>query len=355
MLTTARQWLRTRQLAGDGRAGQWARAQVRQRQWRFVRRRWRVLATAVVIAAAATAVLAALLHSDFQRGFVIGTAFAGTSGALTVLVMQAAGTAPTTMGAIAEQWTASELRPLRRAGWRIINHVALQKWDIDHVLVGPGGVIAVETKWSGGGWTLDPQDIRILRAADQVRKNARDLSLWHPLRSLGVGSVGSVVFLGGESPPDAPPKPTTPYQLGDVQIVLGLDAAKGWRATVQHMPAQPSFDAARIRDLYAALDSHIRQRDQRDAATAPATPSLDRVYLMAYAVLLCAAASFLLSLQAWDVVGSWRLWLLSLVMLAGVGVAAFRVRALRLLAAGWLTGVVAAGASAVGFAIHTLW
>jgi hypothetical protein len=355
MLTTARQWLRARQLAGDGRAGQWARGQVRQRQWRFVRRRWRVLAVMVAVAAAATAALTAFLHSDFQRGFVIGAAFAGTSGALTVLVMQAAGTAPTSMGATAEQWTASELRPLRRAGWRIINHVALQKWDIDHVLVGPAGVIAVETKWSAGGWTLDPRDPRILHAADQVRKNARDLSLWHPLRSLGVHSVASVVFLWGESQPDAPPKPTTPYQLGDVQLVLGLDAARGWRSMVQRMPAQASFDADQIQRVCAAVDGHSRQRDRRDTATAPVPPSLERMYWIAFAVLLCATASFLLSIQAWDVVRSWRLWLLSLVVLAGVGVAALRIRSLRLLAAGWLTGVVAAGACAAGVVLYTLW
>jgi hypothetical protein len=355
MLATTRQWLRHRQLAGDGRAGQWARGQVRQRQWRFVRRRWRLLVTMVAVAAAATAVLVALLHSDFQRGFVIGFALAGASGGLAVLVMQVSGTAAISMGATAEQWTASELRPLRRAGWRIINHVALRKWDIDHVLVGPAGIVAVETKWSADGWTLDPPGPRILHAADQVRRNARDLSLWHPLRSLGVGAAGSVVFLWGESRPDAPAKPAKPYQLGDVQVVLGVDAARGWRDMVERMPAHPSFDADHIRKVCAALDSHIRQRDQRDSVTAPVPPSLDRVYWTALAVFLCASASFLLSLQAWDVVRSWRLWLLSLVVLAGVGMAALRVRSVRLLAAGWLTGVVAAGASAGGIVIYTLW
>lgn len=355
MLTTARQWLRSKQLAGDGRAGQWARGQVRQRQWRFVRRRWRLLVTMAAVAAAATAVLAALARSDFQRGFVIGFVLAGASGALAMLVMQIAGTAPMRMGATAEQWTAGELRPLRKSGWRIINHVALQKWDIDHVLVGPGGILAVETKWSADGWTLDPPGSRILRAADQVRRNARDLSLWHPLRSLGVGAAGSVVFLWGESRPDAPAKPALPYQLGDVQVVLGVEAARSWRDMVQRMPAQPSFDADQIRKVCAALDGHIRQRDQRDSMTAPVPPSLDRVYWTASAVFLCASASFLLSLQAWNVVRSWPLWLLSLLLLAGVGFAALRLHALRLLAAGWLTGVAAAGACAGGVVIYTLW
>jgi hypothetical protein len=35
------------------------------------------------------------------------------------------------MGATAEQWTASELRPLRRSGWRLINHYLLRS-EIDH-------------------------------------------------------------------------------------------------------------------------------------------------------------------------------------------------------------------------------
>jgi len=81
------------------------------------------------------------------RAFCAGLVVAGDLGAVAFWVAQATGTASTMMGDLAEQWTASELRKLRRRGWRVLNHVMLKQRDIDHVLIGPGGVYAVETKW----------------------------------------------------------------------------------------------------------------------------------------------------------------------------------------------------------------
>lgn len=56
--------------------------------------------------------------------------------------------------------------------WRTVS--GLRRWDIDHVLVGPGGVVAVETKWQGRGWALDPPEDRVLGAAQQAESNARE-------------------------------------------------------------------------------------------------------------------------------------------------------------------------------------
>jgi hypothetical protein len=66
--------------------------------------------------------------------------------------MRLTGTASTMMGDTAEQWTAQELRPLSKDGWRLINHFGLTSDDIDHLLIGPGGVFVLETKWSSTDW-----------------------------------------------------------------------------------------------------------------------------------------------------------------------------------------------------------
>jgi hypothetical protein len=137
VLIDVRRRLRERQLAGDERAGDWARGQARRLQWHFIRRSWRLLAGMLATAALVTSTLLIFVHGEFQRGLIVGAAVVGTVSALAVMVMQLTGTASISMGASAEQWTVSELRPLRKAGWKIINHVALQRWDIDHVLVGP--------------------------------------------------------------------------------------------------------------------------------------------------------------------------------------------------------------------------
>lgn len=46
-----------------------------------------------------------------------------------------------------EQWTADELRKLRRHGWRIVNHVILERRDVDHLTLGPRGFFTIETEF----------------------------------------------------------------------------------------------------------------------------------------------------------------------------------------------------------------
>jgi hypothetical protein len=57
------------------------------------------------------------------------------------------GSAATQSGVLAEGWTVSELRPLRSRGWTLVKHVMLEKSDVDHMLIGPGGLLALETKF----------------------------------------------------------------------------------------------------------------------------------------------------------------------------------------------------------------
>lgn len=140
--------LRERELAGDARAGEYARELARRRQWAFVARQWRLLTRMVLSIAAVATVVVLLMPGPFLRGFVVGAALLGAIAAVSVTTMQMTGTAPTSMGAAAEQWTASELRPLRRAGWMVINRYRFEKADVDHIVIGPHAVFAVETKWS---------------------------------------------------------------------------------------------------------------------------------------------------------------------------------------------------------------
>ncbi|HVU16696.1 MAG TPA: nuclease-related domain-containing protein [Candidatus Didemnitutus sp.] len=54
------------------------------------------------------------------------------------------------LGWFGERMTAEELEPLREQGWRIFHDVPGERggheFNIDHVLVGPGGVYSIETK-----------------------------------------------------------------------------------------------------------------------------------------------------------------------------------------------------------------
>lgn len=278
----------------------------------------------------------------FQRGFIVGAALVGTFAAIAVVVMQVTGTAPTSMGALAEQWTASELRPLRRAGWRIVHHFALRKSDIDHVLLGPSGVFAVETKWSARGWMLDPPEYRVLQAVKRVRGSATLLQLWHPLRSLGVGTVEPVLFLWGGIDRDVPSDRSGVQRVDGVVVVAGVREASRWRARVSCDEHQGLLDGAKIRALWSALDDHARRRDEFDRAERPPLPSLVRVYVTGLVVLSVAVAAFLGCLWLFTLASPWWLWGLATLVLTGLGLLGRRNTTLHLYAAGWLTGRAAA-------------
>jgi hypothetical protein len=342
MFNEVRRRMRERQLAGDGRAGSWSRTKARRRQWQFIRRQWRFFAITVVGTAAMTSFLMIFIRTEFLRGFVVGIAVAGTIGALAMLVMLVTGTAPISMGATAEQWTASELRPLKRAGWRVMNHVALRTWDIDHVLVGPGGVIAVETKWSSRGWRLDPPDATLARAVDQVRANARSLRLWHGVRSLGIQSVTPVVFVWGSNQDEPQPMQSTPRQMGEVTVISGVDAARAWRTSIQSGVQLQAHDSEQVRKLWDALDKHIRGRETHDRVTSPPPPpTLGWIYWSAVSVIVAAISSFIVGLQTLRL-GSWWAWLICVLVLAAIGISARRANALQIPALGWLAGLGAA-------------
>jgi hypothetical protein len=57
-------------------------------------------------------------------------------------------------GARGEESVGAILDELRSGGWYVIHDLALGRGNIDHVLVGPGGVFAVETKSHRGRISL---------------------------------------------------------------------------------------------------------------------------------------------------------------------------------------------------------
>ena len=204
----------------------------------------------------------AFTRETFARGFLLGAAVAGSAGVVIVLMLLATGTTSKMMGALAEVWTAQELRRLRRRGWRVVNHVSLRPWNIDHVLIGPGGVFAVETKWASEPWNLDrlDSDDQVLRAVEQVLRNARDLRLWQEFKTVGITAVEAVVVLWGATCGDA-------GTLGVVQQIGGVTVVDGphlrdWLDGLPSEVTESILDENAIAAAWNVLDRHARQRDQ---------------------------------------------------------------------------------------------
>jgi Nuclease-related domain len=80
-----------------------------------------------------------------------------------------------TDAAPAEEFTAAELRRLRLKGWKRVDHVEFHAYDVDHVMVGPGGVFVIETKYTNVPWPISDNRFENSWANDaaaQARRNA---------------------------------------------------------------------------------------------------------------------------------------------------------------------------------------
>jgi Nuclease-related domain len=58
-------------------------------------------------------------------------------------------------GAFAEQWTGRALRELESQGWRVFHDLTASHGNMDHVVVGPGGVFLLDSKRWRGSITVD--------------------------------------------------------------------------------------------------------------------------------------------------------------------------------------------------------
>jgi hypothetical protein len=127
--------------------------------------------------------LLALHESDRSQtiaAFVLGAVSVAAPGGAWLLVVAHDGQQFRRLGARAEVDTSGDLHDLERAGWSLFDDVELDGFNVDHVLVGPGGVFAVETKWTSVRWTIDRGTLdagRSARPDHQARAGARRIRL----------------------------------------------------------------------------------------------------------------------------------------------------------------------------------
>jgi hypothetical protein len=225
---------------------------------------------------------------QFACGLFVGVAVSALMVMIGYLVLALSGTVARGMGATAEMWTASELRRLRKHGWLIVNGLALEGRDIDHVLVGPGGVAVVESKWSADGWDLRTLDRALAKAVDQVVANARSLRLWTAVKASG-SPVSSVVVLWGGTRTGSPERPSEPVELGETTVAFGLAAIRRWVSAVADKPHVVSAAAT---ENVRELDRLVAKRENRDRTVAPPV-SVDQVLWTVVATAVAFIATLL--------------------------------------------------------------
>lgn len=266
----------------------------------YLRRSWKVLLPLYVALVGCCAVPALFIGPRFVQGLLVGLGVAGSAGAIAALVIIQTGTGPTMAGELAEQWTAHELHDLLDHGYRLVNHVSVDhRGDVDHILVGPGGLFVLETKW--GAEPFKPDQLWTQSHVRKLQKRAR--RTWLQLKPHGVPDVTSVLVLWGEAARDLTTG-TGVSRIGDTHVIAGKELRR-W--LLGRAAGQLSVDAVNrahehLCQLALQTDAHEQpvpmsveamvMRGLRFAGTMSAAfllPWLAVVYVQAAALLLAPA------------------------------------------------------------------
>lgn len=326
------EWRDARRLTAQ-RAGKMSQRFAAERLDRFVRSRLKMLSIAVAFVLIVSLGMWALLSSrPGLQGLAVGI-LAGVS--LTFLYhwcVVASGAAQATMGSAAEQWTDAELRRLRRKGWRHINHVVIKPelGDIDHVAVGPDGVIVVETKWRSAEVDVDNLSHSMRSAVAQAKRNrdqVRQLLNWQRREPL---LVQPLVVLWG---PEVAHASAEPVLSDDVNVISG----RALREELAHL-SDERLSADEIEDVYAQLKKRVADRDGWEAKNSEPRP----LTLQAQADLwgrnaVAFMSGFALAALTFPL-GSWSIAIIVGLALAGLGCR--RVGAVRAQSAWFIGGVL---------------
>lgn len=243
------------------------------------------------------------------------------------------GAAASTMGQAAEEWTDAELRRLHRKGWKHVNHLVIKPalGDIDHVAVGPDGVIVVETKWSSFDEDVDQLSKWKAVALQQAQRNRQQvvqLLNWHRRDPM---LVQALVVLWG---------PQVTHESAEAVLASGVNVTAG--PTLRDDLAalgDERLSPEEIQTVYAALVKRIGERDRWELDhLPPASPTLQEQanrWARRAVAAWCGLFASTMSLQ----LGWWAFAMI--VLLAAAAGAARRVEQIRTEATAFLVGVVA--------------
>ena len=301
---------RRAELAGQQRAGAYSRRQIRIRRREVLREHWRHFGIILIIGLA-TALGAALLLPDEVSDFAVGAIAVITLWVSTSAMRWMDGMANHRLGVAGEEWTADELRKLRKHNWRVVNHVMLDKGggDIDHAVLGPGGFFAVDSKyrtdWSTSTGSLD----------DLARRSRRQAAALQPRLGSKLAKVRPAVVLWG---------PGVSKVFDDVFEHEGVLFCVG-RSFVEHVAGlETVVDQTEVDQAFAKLDEYVANRDIGEARDHGdrARPIVDHVQDLVIAMSL-AAATFLAITTAIKIppIGLW-----SVVLAVAIAVASRSVR-----------------------------
>lgn len=325
-----------KRLGSRDRSGGYSRRIVANTLRDFVRPNWAVLLAMMVVPGTVGYVTTLFTReSERIKWFYIG--ITGISGFWLVLILLIiwTGIGNPLMGLDGENRTAEVLRKFRREGWELVNGMKLKgDWDIDHVLVGPAGVLVIESKWSHKVWPSDSNrktymSGRLKSAVSQVIDNREQFKSFFRKDLVGI-TVTSVCVLWSHTYESDEP---TSFQTDGVVVIHG-PALEDWMRSL----TANWLDAKKIEKLSVILELQTAIQDQQDSEKSdsplPAFGTLVRRNVLApilgFTLAICGF-SFLTRDQS--------LWLhgLTFALFVPVGIFLIKRVSLRRIGQGWLS------------------
>jgi len=316
-----------RELGSDGRAGRFPRDSAYALNVSFARRNW----WALIVIALAPAVLVipwALLFTDgVLQGMAIGAGVISGPWLAFLAVLSYSGAATLWISAAAEEWTVAALH--RAKGWRLVNDLYLDQ-QIDHVAVGPKGILVVETKWAVDAWDPDDRFMadRLERSRRQAAAGRQKVEWWLRPKRHDAPVYGALILW---SPRGAEKITADPPAAGRLSVV----PARHFETWLSDIPTSDHAEAV-IPVVWSALRDRVRVVEAKRAETKgpPREQLLDR--LVRWFVWPTLAVGFAFYLIAFIAEAPWPLTPIGLLAATGVGLKARRWVALRPAAHAWI-------------------
>jgi len=276
-------YLERRRLTSDRRVGRYARSKALRRQEQLIRRGWPYLLAVVLLPD--LLLPAAWLLRPAYRGLVIGLIVPVGPWLAAGVVVIFSGSASLWMGRLGEVWTADELRRARRSGWDFVNDVFLTS-QIDHIAIGPAGVLVIDTKWSADPWPLDDaSDSRRRNAVAGVKDQASHVRSLMRNRHSDAPVMPVVIQWG--------PPGSTEIGTWHLEDEVSLVTGSSFRSWLKSLPAA-NFDPEAAREGWEAVVGHIGGRERYvEAKEGPAPRTIGQLYwLVAKPILIVFVALY---------------------------------------------------------------
>ena len=236
--------------------GERARRVARDLRWSLIKKNRRlvlsILAVALVIAAAVLALVGQTV-GETAGAFVAGILLTGIGWFMWELIESQSGARTYASGALGEDLTADVLKKVK--GHQLVHGLKFHGFDVDHVMVGPSGVWAVETKWTSRNLDLSMggKERRVIRDIGNAQRGAGQISRFLRLAHRIDSQVLPLLVVWGSGVRDVE---AGGMELNGVIVVVGRQAKK-WRAN--------TFSAHRLEKAQqeAAIAALIHQESRQ--------------------------------------------------------------------------------------------